>query len=87
VNTDVLPPPGKLVPVRGFGKLWRDNEWVRGALGFAVAPERAEAGGVQPFLDGRALMLYRASQNRALVLLPLRNGGAAGEAQDVAALP
>jgi hypothetical protein len=79
VNTDVLPPPGKFIPVRGFGKLWRDNDWVRGALGFASGPERADHGAVQPFEGGKHIMVYTASTNTALVLGPLRNSGAAGE--------
>jgi hypothetical protein len=85
VNTDIMAPPGKFVPLRGFGKLWRDNEWVRGALGFGTAPERTDIGAVQPFLDGRALMIHRSIGNRALVLYPLRNSGAAGAAWDVPA--
>jgi hypothetical protein len=82
VNTDILPPPGKYVPVRGFGKLWRDNEWVRHVLGFATAPEWGDVGAVQPFLDGQALVIHRARGDRALVLHPLRNSGAAGAASD-----
>ncbi len=84
VNTDIVPPPGKYVPVRGFGKAWRDNDWVRHVLGFATAPEWADVGAVQPFLDGQALAIHRARGDRALVLYPQRNG-AAGIASDESA--
>jgi hypothetical protein len=76
VNTDVLPPPGLYVPFRGFGKLWRDNEWVRGALGFATLPERADVGLVQPFDQGRAQMVYRQGQNMVLVMFRVEHSGA-----------
>jgi hypothetical protein len=33
------PPPERFQPERGFGKLWRENEDVREALGWAVTPE------------------------------------------------
>jgi hypothetical protein len=36
------PPPGLVEPVRGFGKVWRNNPDVRASLGWGVA---AEAGG------------------------------------------
>lgn len=32
-------PNGKLQPIRGFGKLWRDNPDIREALGWATTPE------------------------------------------------
>jgi len=82
VNTDILPPPGKYVPVRGFGKLWRDNDWVRGVLGFASIPEYAERGAIQPF-QNNVVVIYREMTDKALVLYPLRNAGAAGPASDI----
>lgn len=33
------PPDGRLQPVRGFGKLWRENPDVRQTLGWATEPE------------------------------------------------
>ncbi len=42
-DADILPPPGLHQPVRGFANHWRGlvpgSEWVRDALGWAVAPE------------------------------------------------
>jgi hypothetical protein len=52
-----IPPPGFFEPIRGFGKVWRINPAVRGALGWAAG---AEAGGqavVQLFERGRAIYL------------------------------
>ncbi|QPC81526.1 hypothetical protein G4Y79_17785 [Phototrophicus methaneseepsis] len=38
-DTLVPPEPGLQQPVRGFGKLWRENDDVRNLLGWAVDPE------------------------------------------------
>ncbi|MBE9507754.1 MAG: hypothetical protein IMY86_06855, partial [Chloroflexi bacterium] len=35
-----VPPAGLLQPIRGFGKLWRENTNVRDGLGWATAPEQ-----------------------------------------------
>ncbi|MFQ6102407.1 MAG: hypothetical protein ACE5OS_14435 [Anaerolineae bacterium] len=35
-----VPPAGLLQPIRGFGKLWRENADVRDRLGWATAPEQ-----------------------------------------------
>lgn len=35
----ITPPEGRTQPVRGFGKVWRDNAAVREALGWPLAPE------------------------------------------------
>jgi len=36
----IVPPAGLLQPIRGFGKLWRENTSVRDGLGWATAPEQ-----------------------------------------------
>lgn len=36
----IVPPAGLYQPIRGFGKLWRDNAAVRDKLGWALAPEQ-----------------------------------------------
>lgn len=36
----IVPPAGLHQPVRGFGKLWRENPSVRDRLGWATAPEQ-----------------------------------------------
>ena len=48
-------PEGKFVPVRGFGKLWRENRTVRDRLGWANAPERPLRGAAQAFERGTML--------------------------------
>lgn len=50
-----LPPSGLYVPERGFGKLWRTNDAVRRALGWAVAPESEVTAAWQPYKGGSAL--------------------------------
>jgi hypothetical protein len=39
-------------PIRGFGKVWRDNQEVREKLGWAVAKEAAQPAEVQTFERG-----------------------------------
>ncbi len=41
INFDQQPPDGLFQPVRGFGKVWVENEWVRQSLGWATADEVA----------------------------------------------
>ncbi|MEM6528010.1 MAG: hypothetical protein AAF653_06925, partial [Chloroflexota bacterium] len=38
-DPDVDPPEGQYEPVRGFGKLWRENQDLRDTLGWGVTPE------------------------------------------------
>lgn len=45
-------PGGKMQPIRGFGKVWRDNQEVREKLGWAVAKEAAQPAEVQTFERG-----------------------------------
>lgn len=49
------PPPGKMQPIRGFGKVWRDHKNVRDKLGWALAKEAGETAPVQPFEYGSML--------------------------------
>jgi len=74
------PPPGLYEPIRGFGKVWRDNPQVSNTLGWATAPESADNGIVQSFSSG-ALMLYRSTADRVFILY---NGG---RADDIARIP
>jgi|FLYN01.1.fsa_nt_gi hypothetical protein len=39
MDPSIVPPPNRLQPMRGFGKLWRENPEVKEALGWAVTPE------------------------------------------------
>jgi hypothetical protein len=38
-DPELVPPEGMEQPLRGFGKLWRDNPDLREALGWAITPE------------------------------------------------
>lgn len=38
-DESLVPPSGMLQPMRGFGKVWRENENVRNRLGWAAGPE------------------------------------------------
>lgn len=62
------PPAGLVEPVRGFGKVWRENPAVRQALGWATAPENGEQAQVVRF--ERGVMVFRASAGRVHLLYP-----------------
>lgn len=47
-----IPPAGMIEPVRGFGKVWRDNPSVKAGLGWAVAMESGTAASRQEFERG-----------------------------------
>jgi len=74
------PPAGLFAPIRGFGKLWRENAHVRNTLGWATAPEQADRGESQYFRGG-AWGIYRAGSDRVYIFYP--NNRAA----DVARIP
>ncbi len=44
----IVPPEGLQQPIRGFGKLWRENANVRGGLGWALSAEVGFTGAWQP---------------------------------------
>ena len=54
----LTPPPGKLEPKRGFGKIWRDEPGVRDALGWATMPERGDRATLQFFDHGVMIWLH-----------------------------
>lgn len=51
------PPPGLFEPIRGFGKVWRDNPGVRSALGWALEHERGGPGRFQLLEGGDMIWL------------------------------
>ncbi|HST04335.1 MAG TPA: zf-HC2 domain-containing protein [Chloroflexia bacterium] len=51
----LTPPPGKYVPVRGFGELWANNPTVRARVGWAIEPEQSVIGAFQVYEHGYAL--------------------------------
>ncbi|HMO59099.1 MAG TPA: serine/threonine protein kinase, partial [Roseiflexaceae bacterium] len=55
--TPLEPPPGQVMPVRGFGRVWANYPEVRDVLGFATAPEVGLIeGALQPY--ARGMMIY-----------------------------
>jgi hypothetical protein len=69
------PPLGLIEPKRGFGKVWRNNLDVRGALGWAVTEEAGASSSVQLFDRGRAVFLPQRSETYLLIDEP---GGVTG---------
>jgi hypothetical protein len=56
VHASGTPPPGHYEPLRGFGKLWNTNGFVRQSLGWATDQEvGGMAGAWQQFEHGQAL--------------------------------
>jgi serine/threonine-protein kinase len=56
VSGGETPPSGLYEPLRGFGKVWREQPSVRNTIGWAKAPERGANGGViQSFTNGTLL--------------------------------
>ncbi len=64
------PPAGLLEPVRGFGKVWRDNPAVRDGLGWATEAERGAQATTQTFTQGRMIDLPQ----RGGILLLIHTG-------------
>lgn len=77
ISAGETPPPGLYEPVRGFGKLWREDPTVRAWLGWATSPELQDHGHTQFFNNG-VQMIYRFSADRVWLLYITRN------AEDVA---
>ncbi len=60
-------PPGMQEPVRGFGKVWRDNASVRDTLGWALAGEAGGTAQVLMFERGEMVSLSQTGQTYILV--------------------
>lgn len=54
-NVGAPAPSGATEPVRGFGKVWREQSGVRDGLGWGTAPERGFDGVIEPFANGAML--------------------------------
>ncbi|MFQ5857280.1 MAG: hypothetical protein ACE5LU_16865 [Anaerolineae bacterium] len=54
-DPNVQPPPGREQPVRGFGKIWREQQGVRERLGWALQSEEGYASPIQGFERGTAI--------------------------------
>lgn len=69
------PPTGLIEPVRGFGKIWRENPQVQQALGWATAQETGGTTTSQEFTQGR--MMFVPGRSDILVLF-YSGGNASG---------
>ena len=70
------PPPGRVEPVRGFGKVWRENPNVRQGLGWAYAAETGVQAVHQPF--DRGLMLALPQRTQIIIIAADEASGAGG---------
>lgn len=60
-------PAGLLEPVRGFGKVWRDNPTVRDTLGWATAGESGGSAQVLLFERGEMVSISQAGQTYIMI--------------------
>ncbi len=61
------PPPGVLEPVRGFGKVWREQSSVRDGLGWATSGESGGSAQVLTFERGEMVSISQAGQTYLLI--------------------
>lgn len=66
VNGGLTPPAGLQEPIRGFGKVWRDQPGVRDKLGWATAHEVGGGGARQGFQN--ATMFYIGANDQVYAL-------------------
>jgi hypothetical protein len=66
-SDSLVPPPGLLEPVRGFGKVWRSSPGVRDSLGWGVAQESGGQATIQRF--DRGWMIDDTQRNDILILV------------------
>lgn len=66
----IVPPAGFYQPVRGFGRVWREEATVRGKLGWATAEEQAYLAQQQygPLIDLKGSTMYLSLPNRQTVV-------------------
>jgi hypothetical protein len=55
-DATIVPPTGLYQPVRGFGRVWREEEGVRENLGWATSEEQGSTGLLQAFQKGLMLL-------------------------------
>jgi LysM repeat protein len=74
-DPNIVPPPDRYQPVRGIGKLWRENTEVRSRLGWAYEPESAFAGRRQgPTVNTPYIYIDHGWRNLVLRLTSIDNG-------------
>jgi hypothetical protein len=70
----LIPPEGRLQPIRGFGLVWRENPQIRERLGWAVEPEFGYDGIIQisSARTGEETTYLRVRDSGILAILPDR---------------
>jgi hypothetical protein len=63
----MVPPPGLVEPVRGFGKVWRDNPAARDTLGWALTGESGGTAEILLFERGEMLRVPQTGQTYILI--------------------
>lgn len=63
----MVPPSGLIEPVRGFGKVWRDNPTARDTLGWAQTGESGGTAEILLFERGEMLRVPQAGQTYILI--------------------
>jgi hypothetical protein len=66
-SSGATPPEGRLEPVRGFGKVWRENANVRNTLGWATTGE--SGGGAQVLMFERGEMVGVSQAGQIYILI------------------
>ncbi len=66
-SSGAVPPDGLLEPVRGFGKVWRENPGVRDTLGWATSGEAGGTGQVLMFERGEMVNVSQAGQTYIMI--------------------
>ncbi len=77
-DPDLVPPEGYLQPVRGFGKVWREQPEVRSKLGWATAPEQGYEGAWQPQMRESLPGVFYVRTRDGSVLEVWSTGGTSG---------
>ena len=72
--TPLDPPPGAYAPVRGFGKVWRENPSVGNGLGWGVGPEIGLTGVYQRFEHGVMLYSFAVNDHERQIYVLFPNG-------------
>ncbi|MBI5957710.1 MAG: hypothetical protein HY866_03175 [Chloroflexi bacterium] len=66
-SSGAVPPAGMSEPVRGFGKVWRDNPTVRDTIGWAVAGESGGTAQILVFERGEMVSVSQAGQTYIMI--------------------
>lgn len=68
------PPPGLYEPVRGFGKVWRENPSIGNTLGWGTGPEIGLTGVYQRFEHGTMLYSFAVNGHERQIYVLFPNG-------------